>query len=117
SNSVLEHVGGYARRQAFAESVHRLGERHWIQTPYRYFPVEPHFLFPGFQHLPLRIKAQAMRRWPIGHFAGVTRIEDAVRYALEVELVSATEMKHLFPSSGIERERVFGLTKSLIAVK
>src|SRR2546423_2689516 len=70
SNSVLEHVGGYARRQAFAESVHRLGERHWIQTPYRYFPVEPHFLFPGFQHLPLRVKAQVMRRWPIGHFAG-----------------------------------------------
>lgn len=42
SNSVIEHVGGYYQRRQFSESVHQAAERHWVQTPYRYFPVEPH---------------------------------------------------------------------------
>jgi hypothetical protein len=66
SNSVLEHVGGHARREAFAASVHALGESHWIQTPYRYFPVEPRWLFPGFQFPPARARASVTMRWPPG---------------------------------------------------
>lgn len=46
SNSVIEHVGGHWRRERFAEVVHDVAEHHWVQTPYRYFPVEPHWLFP-----------------------------------------------------------------------
>ena len=62
SNSVIEHVGGHSRRAAFADSVHALSDHHWVQTPYRYFPLEPHFLFPGFQFLPLRAKAEVTLR-------------------------------------------------------
>src|SRR5262245_1233581 len=39
SNSVLEHVGGHAQRCRFAETVQALAPKHWIQTPYRYFPI------------------------------------------------------------------------------
>ena len=66
SNSVLEHVGGHDRRLAFAASVHELGDAHWIQTPYRYFPVEPHWLCPGLQLLPVRARAEVTLRWPLG---------------------------------------------------
>ena len=55
SNSVIEHVGGHAQRLRFAAEVHRLAARHWIQTPYRYFPIEPHWLFPGFQFMPVDV--------------------------------------------------------------
>jgi hypothetical protein len=117
SNSVLEHVGGHARREAFAASVHALGESHWIQTPYRYFPVEPHWLFPGFQFLPARARASVTMRWPLGNYAaqGGTRAE-AVGWALATELISETELRHYFPASTVWRERVLGVTKSLVAV-
>ena len=115
SNSVIEHVGGHWRRAAFAASVHRLSDRHWVQTPYRYFPLEPHFLFPGFALLPLRAQAEVVRRWPLGHYAAVRELREAVRWSLATELLSFTELRHYFPSSQIQRERVLGLTKSLIA--
>lgn len=116
SNSVLEHVGGHQRRARFAEAVHGLALRHWVQTPYRYFPVEPHFLFPGFQFLPLAARAGIVRRWPLVH----SRPDDrptALRVALGVELLSRTEMAYYFPQSHIREERIGGLAKSLIAVK
>jgi hypothetical protein len=47
SNSVIEHVGGPMNRARFAETAREAADRHWVQTPYRYFPVEPHWLFPG----------------------------------------------------------------------
>lgn len=116
SNSVLEHVGGHWRRAAFAEAVRALSERHWVQTPYRYFPLEPHFLFPALQHLPVHIRAGVVRRWPFGHYGAVNRRDDAVASVLAVELLSVADMEHYFPDSELERERVAGLTKSLIAV-
>jgi hypothetical protein len=67
SNSVLEHVGDHYRRQQFTETVHRHGTHHWVQTPYRYFPVEPHWLFPGLQWLPVRARIAVSQHWPLGH--------------------------------------------------
>lgn len=116
SNSVLEHVGGPWRRSAFADGVHALAERHWIQTPYRYFPLEPHWLFPGFQFLPVRARAEVTRYWPVGHRH--ERAKDvALDLVLEVDLVSKTEMRHLFPKSALQEERLLGTTKSLVAVR
>jgi hypothetical protein len=116
SNAVLEHVGGHAQRMRFAEAVHKLADRHWVQTPYRYFPVEPHWLFPGFQFLPVNMKVAVARRWPFAYGGASTR-EDALWATLNVELIGRTEMAYCFPDSEIRAERMFGLVKSLIAVR
>jgi len=116
SNSVLEHVGGHARRRMFADAVHRLADRHWIQTPYRYFPVEPHWVCPGMQFLPAPARATVAQHWPLVHTPPASR-EEALRSVLEIELLSRTEMRAYFPDSRILSERVAGLPKSLIAVK
>jgi hypothetical protein len=116
SNSVLEHVGGHAQRARFADNVHALSARHWIQTPYRYFPVEPHWLFPGFQFLPLSARAEISRKWPLVHFPPESRAAN-VRRVMEVELLSRTEMQSYFPDSTLLPEKTMGLTKSLIALK
>jgi hypothetical protein len=116
SNSVLEHVGGHARREQFAESVHAAAPHHWIQTPYRYFPIEPHWLFPGFQFLPVAAQTYVTRRWPLGH-RHATDKATATTWALEAELVSITEMRYYFPGSKIWCERLAGLPKSLVAVR
>ncbi|MEX1140856.1 MAG: class I SAM-dependent methyltransferase [Thermoleophilaceae bacterium] len=115
SNSVIEHVGGHARRASFAEAVHSLAERHWVQTPYRYFPVEPHWVFPGFQFLPLRWRARLTCAWPIGAYEDVDDFDEAVDYALRIELLSVTAMRHYFPRSEIRVERALALPKSLVA--
>lgn len=114
SNSVLEHVGGHAQRSRFADSVHSLAPRHWVQTPYRYFPVEPHWLFPGLQFLPVTARAGIVRRWPLGHSPLVTR-EDSLRAVMGVELVGRAEMRAYFPDSDLICERMAGIVKSLIA--
>jgi hypothetical protein len=116
SNSVIEHVGDHERRQAFAHWTRRLATHYWVQTPDRYFPVEPHWVFPGFQFLPVAMAAQVMRRWPIGNFAGRTwSQQDAVRHVLSTELLTVGQMRDYFPDGTLLRERWAGMTKSIIA--
>jgi len=116
SNAVLEHVGGAVPRQRFADTVHQLAERHWVQTPYRYFPVEPHWLFPGFQFLPVSTRVAISRRWKLVHCPSGD-YDEMLEAVLSVELVGLAEFKHLFPTSEIRHERVAGLVKSIVAVK
>jgi hypothetical protein len=116
SNSLIEHLGGPARRAQFADVVHRLAPQHWVQTPYRYFPIEPHWLFPGFQFLPLNARAWLTRRWPLTHIEESKNRDEAIDIALSCELLSVTEMRHLFPRSSIVHERLGPLTKSIVAV-
>lgn len=116
SNAVLEHVGGHTNRSAFARTVRSLADKHWIQTPYRYFPIEPHWLFPLFQHLPMASRARISMHWPLVH-TPPTSHREALRAVMEVELLSRTELRSYFPDSQILNERVGPLIKSIIAVR
>lgn len=117
SNSVLEHVGGHLQRQRMAEGIRAIGAHHWVQTPYRYFPIEPHWWFPGFQFLPVTARAWVARHWSMvpTNSVGKTK-EEAVEAVQEVELLSEAQLRSYFPTSTILHERLGGLTKSLIAV-
>ena len=114
SNSVIEHVGGHERRLRFAESVHKLATAHWVQTPYRYFPIEPHFLAPGMQYLPVAARANMAQFWPLAIWRPGSH-EEALKRILNIELLDRTEMRYYFPTSTLRSEKVFGITKSLIA--
>ena len=114
SNSVIEHVGGHARRVEMADSVRSMGSHHWVQTPNRYFPIEPHWTFPGFQFLPARWRAELVPRWPMSWAKPDGR--EALEAVLNTELIGRTEMGFLFPDSTIESEKLGFMVKSLIAV-
>lgn len=116
ANSVIEHVGGHYRREQFAETVHKLGDHHWVQTPNRYFPIEPHFLCPGLQYLPLPLATRVAIHWPVGNYAGlISEPAIAADRVQEIDLLGMSQMRFYFPGSEIVRERVGPLTKSLIA--
>ena len=117
SNSLLEHLGGHARRQQFADVVQESAPCWWVQTPYRYFPVEPHWVFPGFQFLPFRVRQEITQRWKIGHMGAHPDPAEAAGLVASVELISVTEMRSYFPAGDIWLERLAGLPKSLVAVK
>ncbi|MGA7237571.1 MAG: methyltransferase domain-containing protein [Bryobacteraceae bacterium] len=120
SNSVIEHVGGIESQRRFASEVMRVGRAYWVQTPNRWFPVEQHLLTPLIHWLPLswqRALVPAFNVWQI-----VARpSEDRRRFYIEhylrdVRLVSASELRGLFPRARVIRERFWGWTKSLVAL-
>jgi hypothetical protein len=117
SNSVIEHVGTFEDQRRFAEEIRRVGRDIYVQTPYRWFPIEPHFLAPFIHWLPRRWHARLM---PWFSVRGWFRKGDDVpiaQLAREVRLLNLAEMRELFPDCEIQKERAFGLVKSLIAVR
>lgn len=115
SNSVIEHVGGCDDQAQMAAEIVRVGRRHFVQTPNRHFPIEPHFLFPGFQFLPI-----SARVWLLSHFdlPGYRRIpdRDQARSAVtSIRLLDRKEFCRLFPRSSLYVERFGGLAKSFVA--
>lgn len=116
SNSVIEHVGGHWRRRQFAETVQTLADSHWVQTPYRYFPLEPHYLGPAFQFLPVGARARLLTVWPLMHTRPQTW-RQAMSTVFATELIGRAELSYLFPDSRIYSEKVAGITKSLTAVR
>jgi hypothetical protein len=116
ANSVIEHVGGHERRERFADSVHQLSDAHWVQTPYRYFPIEPHWMAPGMQFMPAAARAQLARQWPLSYGRGKSR-ETMLRAVLGVELLDRTQLRYYFPDSQMRTETVLGVPKSLIAYR
>jgi hypothetical protein len=56
-------------------------------------------------------------RFSIGHFRKCDTIDAAVRLVQEFRLLDRRELAHLFPDATIIRERVMGVTKSLVAVR
>jgi hypothetical protein len=121
SNSVIEHVGALEEQRRFAAEIRRVGKRYWVETPNRHFPVEQHLLTPFVHWLPRRWQRVLVTRWTLWDWIerpSPDRREYYIQHYLdEVRLLTANELAALFPDGEILRERVFGWTKSLIAVK
>ena len=112
SNSVIEHVGTYEDQRAMASEVRRIGRRYFVQTPNRRFPIEPHFLFPGFQFLPVAVRAGMLARHNLGWYTKAESYEAAVQEVTAIRLLTETEFRRLFPEGQLYKERFLGLTKS-----
>lgn len=117
SNSVIEHVGQWKQMSAFAREVRRLAPRYFVQTPNYWFPMEPHFKSLFFHWLPEPMRVAKTMRRSLGAFPRAETVDDAQRFIEDSNLLDALRFGHLFPDARIERERVFGFTKSLIAIR
>jgi hypothetical protein len=95
--------------------VQRVGQRFFIQTPNYYFPIEPHFLFPGFQFLPLGVKIKLIQNFDLGWRAKTPDPAKAKAQAESVQLLSQRKFMALFPGAQLYKEKFFGLTKSFTA--
>ena len=117
SNSVIEHVGHWREMKAMAEEVRRLAPAYFLQTPNIWFPIEAHFNLPFIHWLPEQTRAAILLARKGKYLPASAGIEGATELVQRVNLLSLAQMKALFPDAAIERERVFGLTKSWIAVR
>lgn len=126
-NSVIEHVTlpkedvwtmkntkqfqklSLIRQNEFANEIRRIGKSYFVQTPYKYFIIESHTWLPGIiaivpRSLQISIIRFFNRFWP-------------KKTTPDWNLLTYGDMKDLFPDAKIYREKSFGLTKSLIAIK
>lgn len=114
SNSVIEHVGTFADQQRMASEMQRIAPLVYLQTPNHHFPLEPHFLFPFFQYLPVKWRVWLLMRFNLGWYPRCTSKQEATNIVLSVRLLTRKELKILFPRATIHRERLAGLTKSFV---
>jgi SAM-dependent methyltransferase len=124
-NSVIEHVtvdkkqqwslqslkefteAAFERQKQFANEIRRVGKSYFVQTPNKNFIFESHTWLPLVQFLPRPFLIKTIRflnKWWVK------------KTSPDWNLLTAKQMKELFPDAVIIRERVWGLTKSLIAI-
>jgi Methyltransferase domain len=125
-SSVIEHVtvgkdeltsvrsghdfanAAWQRQREFADEIRRVGKRYFVQTPYKWYPIESHTWLPVVVVMlprPLQLRLVSwLNRWWIKP----TQVD--------WNLLTYAQMSTLFPEATIVRERTLGLCKSLIAV-
>jgi SAM-dependent methyltransferase len=116
-NSVIEHLGTFQRQAELAAEIVRVGRSYFVQTPDRHFPVEPHFLTLGVQFLPRRAKLVLLRYCSLWGLAQRRSPSECAALVDELCPLGPREMRALFPDAQIEKERLLGMTKSVIAVR
>ena len=125
-SSVLEHVtvpkseiweltsSREFRRRAldsqsvFAEEIKRVGKQYFVQTPCRSFPIESHSWLPVAGMLPRELTV------PLFRLTNKIWVKATVP---DFYLLTADELCKLFSDASIVREKSFGLTKSLMAIR
>lgn len=124
-NSVIEHVTidkvqrwsfqsgkefaklAFERQRQFAGEIRRVGKSYFVQTPNKNFIFESHTWLPLVQFLPRPLLIKTIRflnKWWVK------------KTAPGWNLLKVKQMRELFPDAVIVREKVLGLTKSLIAI-
>ncbi len=116
SNSVIEHVGGYNEQSRMASEIQRIGKRYFVQTPNKRFPLEPHFLFPWFQYLPVAARAWLVHRFDVGWYKRIPEPAAARAEVESIQLLTRRRFSALFPGARIHEEKIAGLTKSFVAI-
>jgi hypothetical protein len=117
SNSVIEHIDLIDNQHLFAEECRRVGKYYYVQTPNKWFFMEPHLITPFVHWLPHKFQRLLLRNFTIwGLIARPTR-QYCDSFMKEIRLLDERGLKRLFPECKIYREYFLGFVKSIIAVK
>ncbi len=117
ANSVIEHVGTWHNMLKFAQEVRRLAPNLYVQTPYFWFPIEPHFMCPFFHWIPRPLKISLIMHFDLGNHKRSQTVNEAAAKLENYRLLDQQMLQELFPDSVIKHERIWGITKSIIAIR
>lgn len=118
SNSVIEHVGSWANKVAFAAETTRVAPRYFHQTPNFWFPWEPHQSMAFYHWLPAPTQLWIAQHYRLGWAKSkAATITDGMWTVEHASMLNRSMMDGLFPNATILVERFVGLTKSFVAVR
>lgn len=117
SNSVIEHLYTKNNQVNFSDEIRRVGKQYYVQTPNKKFPVEPHYLTLFIHYFTRQLQKKLLRYLSV--WGWITKPSKAQINKLvdEINLLSADEMKVLFPDATISFEKALFLNKSIIAIR
>ena len=117
SNSMIEHLGMIGNQRLFAEECRRVGQNYYVQTPNKWFFMEPHLITPFINWLPRIFQRLLLRDFTVWGWITRPTSQYSESFMKEVRLLDEKELKQLFPKCKIYREYFLGFVKSIIAVK
>lgn len=95
-------------QEAFAREIRRLGKNYFVQTPNKWFPIESHTWLPFIGFAP---RAAQLATIAVSNRIWIKSTSP------DWHLLTAGEMRRLFPDAEIRRELFLGLTKSIMAIR
>lgn len=112
SNSVIEHVGDFADQQRFVKEMLRCGKTIYLQTPNKWFFVEPHTIAVFIHWLPLSIYRKLVRWFSVWGWVNKPTQKQVDDLLATIRLLNRREMEQLFPGLPLQTETFLGMTKS-----
>jgi ubiquinone/menaquinone biosynthesis C-methylase UbiE len=106
SNAVIEHILGDGRQERFAQEIMRVGKSWFVTTPNYWYPLESHYHLPFIQFMPRTLQREYNR------LLGTHIPKGTVQ---ELGLLSARELRRLFPSGRVAHVRVTFWPETLVA--
>ena len=113
SNSVIEHLGDAKKIISFCNLHKNLSKYYYLQTPNKYFFIEPHFMFPFFNFMPKAFQLFILKNFNVGNFTK-KNIGYALKELNQIRLLSKKDLEKYFPKENIVSEKIFFLNKSYI---
>lgn len=117
SNSVIEHVGGVREQKLFAKEIMRCGRNIYVQTPNRWFPIEPHLMAPLIHWLPYPVFRRMVRWFSIWGWVTRPTQKEVDDFLATIRLLTRSEVEAFFPGCDIQDEKFLGMTKSFVIIK
>jgi hypothetical protein len=103
---------------SFASETRRVGKAYYVQTPYYWFPVDPHFYkVPFFHWMVPPLRAWFLTHANVAHGGKVATLEHAYDIIESAQLLDLARFRTLFPDSQVQLERFAGLPKSIVGIR
>src|SRR5690606_10854808 len=120
SNSVIEHVGDWPKIEAYARHVRRLASRYYVQTPNKWFPIEPHCFGLLLHWFPMPVRRRLYRWVSLAGWYNRPGRDAIERHLNGIRLLTARDVRRLFPDAVLLKERTWlfpFVAKSFILVR